>query len=267
MYLTTRTEVAKAIQDGIRTGLSALDAQLVEIRDRYEAANANDETSRFAALKQTAQEKKAAGESKAKEADQKSGTFKIVAKRDSKVRSLVLTSGLRAHSVTRRSSTGRRLTRSSRSRAPSRTRPVRLPDGDRLLSTSCVCACSLTSFESEASHRSPAPRLPSTTPSRTLTPPRHLLARSTSAHPTAALTASAPVFPLRKAATVVLEAPLPVLVPLALLLSVRALTVTAKVNNHRRRAPASVRDRALARAALDRDRLALPTLERTAFRT
>jgi len=80
-----KKQVAKAIEDGIRTALEQVDMQLSDIKERLEDAKSRDDVSRVDVLKDAFARRKEEGERKAAEADQKTGTFKISATRDSKI--------------------------------------------------------------------------------------------------------------------------------------------------------------------------------------
>jgi hypothetical protein len=80
-----KSQISKAIQDGIRSGLAQLDSQLVEIRDRLDEAKDNEDLSRTSVIKDVFTSKKNDAASKAEDANKKTGTFKLVAKRESKI--------------------------------------------------------------------------------------------------------------------------------------------------------------------------------------
>ncbi|WWC71598.1 uncharacterized protein I206_105556 [Kwoniella pini CBS 10737] len=77
--------ITAAVQTSMRTALGHLDDQLVEVRNRMDEAKQSDETTRSQALKDLYARKKATAEEKAREADAKTGTFKIVTDRDSQL--------------------------------------------------------------------------------------------------------------------------------------------------------------------------------------
>lgn len=81
-----KKQIQKAIQDAIHSGLVHLDAQLIDLRDRLDTADGSDGApTKMEAFKETFGEKKEQASSKAASIDEKTGTFKIVAKRDSKI--------------------------------------------------------------------------------------------------------------------------------------------------------------------------------------
>ena len=104
-----KRQVQKAIQDAVRTGLEYVDGQLVTVRDRMEEAKEDENQSRTQALQevrpfipflsafslyrtrltrvwvQLFQRKKDEASSAASKADAKTGTFKVVSKRDSMI--------------------------------------------------------------------------------------------------------------------------------------------------------------------------------------
>jgi hypothetical protein len=71
-----KKQISKATEDGIRSGLIQLDAQLVEIRDRIKRTEGDDETSKTQVIKDVFSRKAAEGEEKA-EANKPKGTFKV----------------------------------------------------------------------------------------------------------------------------------------------------------------------------------------------
>ncbi|WRT68357.1 uncharacterized protein IL334_005333 [Kwoniella shivajii] len=77
--------ITAAVQVAMRTALGHLDDQLVEIRNRVDDAKQSDETTRTQALKDLYARKKRTAEETAKEADAKTGTFKIVTDRESQL--------------------------------------------------------------------------------------------------------------------------------------------------------------------------------------
>ena len=99
-----KRQVQKAIQDAVRTGLEYVDGQLVTVRDRMQEAKEDENQSRTQALqevrlrphhtrtceadtsmRQLFQRKKDEASSAASKADAKTGTFKVVSKRDSAI--------------------------------------------------------------------------------------------------------------------------------------------------------------------------------------
>lgn len=77
--------IATAIEVAIKTALEHLDDQLVEVRNTMDDAKKSDDTTRTDALKDLYARKKENAKEKAAEADQKTGTFKIVTDRESQV--------------------------------------------------------------------------------------------------------------------------------------------------------------------------------------
>lgn len=78
-----KKQISKAIEDGIRTGLTQLDSQFVDIREKLEAAEGDDKVSKMDVIKRTFTSKK--DEPSINTSDEKrKGTFKIVAQRESK---------------------------------------------------------------------------------------------------------------------------------------------------------------------------------------
>ncbi|QRV89055.1 hypothetical protein RhiJN_17073 [Ceratobasidium sp. AG-Ba] len=75
-----KKQIAKAIEDAIRTGLEYVDEQLVATRDRMNEAQATGEKSRTDVLKEMFERKKDEASTKASKTDSQ---FKIVSKRDS----------------------------------------------------------------------------------------------------------------------------------------------------------------------------------------
>ncbi|CAE6364948.1 unnamed protein product [Rhizoctonia solani] len=75
-----KKQIAKAIEDAIRTGLEYVDEQLVATRDRMNDAQATGDRSRTEVLKEMFERKKDEASSKASKTDSQ---FKIVSKRDS----------------------------------------------------------------------------------------------------------------------------------------------------------------------------------------
>ncbi|KZT70697.1 hypothetical protein DAEQUDRAFT_667430 [Daedalea quercina L-15889] len=80
-----KRQVQKAIEDAVRTGLEYVDGQLVTVRDRMEEAKEDENQSRTQALQELFQRKKDEAASTASRADAKTGTFKVVSKRDSAI--------------------------------------------------------------------------------------------------------------------------------------------------------------------------------------
>ncbi|KZP01029.1 hypothetical protein CALVIDRAFT_493481 [Calocera viscosa TUFC12733] len=74
-----KKQIAKAMQDAIRTGLEYVDGQLVGVRDRMDEAKAQDGASRTDVLKQAFQRKK----EEAQSVKEKTGEFKIDTTKDS----------------------------------------------------------------------------------------------------------------------------------------------------------------------------------------
>lgn len=62
--------VAKAIEEGIRSGLMQLDAQLADISERLDAAKGDDDTSTLDVLKKTFADKKVEAQDAARESSQ-----------------------------------------------------------------------------------------------------------------------------------------------------------------------------------------------------
>lgn len=79
-----KKQIAKAIEDGIRSGLAQLDAQFVDIKERLEAAEGEDNVTKMDVIKDTFKSKKEASIIIHDEKE-KRGTFKLVAKRESKI--------------------------------------------------------------------------------------------------------------------------------------------------------------------------------------
>jgi len=77
--------IEKAIADGIRSGLEQVNAQLSDIKERLEDASNRDDISRQDVIKDAFRRRKEDAEHKAKEADKKTGDFKISADRSSKI--------------------------------------------------------------------------------------------------------------------------------------------------------------------------------------
>ncbi|WWC93737.1 hypothetical protein V866_000573 [Kwoniella sp. B9012] len=77
--------ITAAVQTAMRTALGHLDDQLVEVRNRVDEAKRSDDTTRSQALKDLYARKKTTAEERAREADAKTGTFKIVTDRDSQL--------------------------------------------------------------------------------------------------------------------------------------------------------------------------------------
>ncbi|KAH7327708.1 hypothetical protein B0J17DRAFT_680633 [Rhizoctonia solani] len=75
-----KKQIAKAIEDAIRTGLEYIDEQLVATRDRMNDAQSTGEKSRTEVLKEMFERKKDEASSKASKTD---AQFKLVSKRDS----------------------------------------------------------------------------------------------------------------------------------------------------------------------------------------
>ncbi|WVR07478.1 hypothetical protein IAU60_004520 [Kwoniella sp. DSM 27419] len=71
--------IEAAVHTAIRTSLGHLDDQLVEIRNRVDDAKQSDETTRTQTLKDLYARKKDTAAQNAKKADEKTGTFKIIA--------------------------------------------------------------------------------------------------------------------------------------------------------------------------------------------
>lgn len=67
--------VAKAIEEGIRTGLVQVDAQLADIKERYHDAKEQDGLSQIDALKQVITKKKEEGEATKEKAKEKTRAF------------------------------------------------------------------------------------------------------------------------------------------------------------------------------------------------
>ncbi|PCH41878.1 hypothetical protein WOLCODRAFT_137602 [Wolfiporia cocos MD-104 SS10] len=80
-----KKQLQKAISDAVRTGLEYVDGQLVAVRDRMQEASDNPELSRTQALQDLFQRKKEEAQSVKSKADDKSGQFKMVNKRDSAI--------------------------------------------------------------------------------------------------------------------------------------------------------------------------------------
>ncbi|ORY35471.1 hypothetical protein BCR39DRAFT_460742 [Naematelia encephala] len=74
--------ITVGMQTAIRTALGHLDDQLTEVRNTAEDAKKSDETTRTQALKDMYARKKDDAKAKAKAADEKTGTFKIITDRD-----------------------------------------------------------------------------------------------------------------------------------------------------------------------------------------
>jgi hypothetical protein len=79
-----KKQIQKAIEDGIRSALTQLDAQFVDIRERMDAAQGAEGQSKLDIIKDTFSSKKSEAESVKSKAEPK-GTFQLVAKRDSKL--------------------------------------------------------------------------------------------------------------------------------------------------------------------------------------
>ncbi|MBW0513033.1 hypothetical protein O181_052748 [Austropuccinia psidii MF-1] len=79
-----KKQIAKAIEDGIRTGLGQLDAQFVDIKERLDAAEGDENISKMDVIKETFTSKKEEASIITDEKSKK-GTFKIVAQRDRKI--------------------------------------------------------------------------------------------------------------------------------------------------------------------------------------
>lgn len=80
-----KKQIAKAIEDGIRSGLGQLDAQFVDIKERLEAAEGDDQVTKMDVIKETFASKKEDASVVFSEEKEKKGTFKLVGKRESKV--------------------------------------------------------------------------------------------------------------------------------------------------------------------------------------
>ncbi|TFY64828.1 hypothetical protein EVJ58_g2365 [Rhodofomes roseus] len=80
-----KRQVQKAIADAVRTGLEYVDGQLVTVRDRMEEAKEDENQSRTQALQELFQRKKDEASTAASKGDAKTGTFKVVSKRDSAI--------------------------------------------------------------------------------------------------------------------------------------------------------------------------------------
>jgi len=81
--------IKKAISTGVslamKTALGHLDDQLTEVRNTMDDAKKSDETSRAQALKELYARKKQVAQEKAAEADEKTGTFRIVGSREAQL--------------------------------------------------------------------------------------------------------------------------------------------------------------------------------------
>ncbi|CAH7690415.1 hypothetical protein BY996DRAFT_8551141 [Phakopsora pachyrhizi] len=80
-----KKQIAKAIEDGIRSSLAQLDAQLVDIKERLETADGDDKVSKMDIIKETFINKKEDASVQLSEEKDRKGTFKLVAKRESKI--------------------------------------------------------------------------------------------------------------------------------------------------------------------------------------
>lgn len=78
-----KRQLQKVIGDAVRTGLEYVDGQLVAVRDRMNEAKENPNESRTQALQDLFQRKKEEAQSTKSKADEKTGQFKVVSKRDS----------------------------------------------------------------------------------------------------------------------------------------------------------------------------------------
>jgi len=80
-----KKQIAKAIEDGIRSGLGQLDAQFVDIKERLDAAEGDDKVTKMDVIKETFSSKKEEASIHINEEKERKGTFKLVAKRESKM--------------------------------------------------------------------------------------------------------------------------------------------------------------------------------------
>jgi len=78
-----KKQISKAIEDAVRTGLEYLDGELVAVRSRYADARADPNVSTTATLSKMFERQQADVQSKAESTKAKTGTFKVVNKRDS----------------------------------------------------------------------------------------------------------------------------------------------------------------------------------------
>lgn len=80
-----KKQIAKAIEDGIRSGLGQLDAQFVDIKERLDDAEGDDQITKMDVIKDTFTSKKDDASAQVSEKKEKTGTFKLVGKRESKI--------------------------------------------------------------------------------------------------------------------------------------------------------------------------------------
>ncbi|KAH9815942.1 hypothetical protein DFH28DRAFT_1125996 [Melampsora americana] len=79
------SQIAKAIEDGIRSGLGQLDAQFVDIKERLDDAEGDDQITKMDVIKDTFTSKKDDASAQINDKKEKTGTFKLVGKRESKI--------------------------------------------------------------------------------------------------------------------------------------------------------------------------------------
>ncbi|EMD31027.1 hypothetical protein CERSUDRAFT_120157, partial [Gelatoporia subvermispora B] len=80
-----KRQLQKAIADAVTTGLEYVDGQLVGVRDRMADAKESEDKSRTQVLQEMFQRNKDEAQSVKGKADQKTGQFKVVSKRDSAI--------------------------------------------------------------------------------------------------------------------------------------------------------------------------------------
>ncbi|EGG07712.1 uncharacterized protein MELLADRAFT_48043 [Melampsora larici-populina 98AG31] len=80
-----KKQIAKAIEDGIRSGLGQLDAQFVDIKERLDDAEGDDQITKMDVIKDTFTSKKDDASAQINDKKEKTGTFKLVGKRESKI--------------------------------------------------------------------------------------------------------------------------------------------------------------------------------------
>ncbi|KZT00359.1 uncharacterized protein LAESUDRAFT_732384 [Laetiporus sulphureus 93-53] len=80
-----KKQLQKVVADAVRTGLEYVDGQLVGVRDRMNEAKTSEDTSRTQVLQELFHRKKEEASNTKSRADEKTGQFKVVGKRESAI--------------------------------------------------------------------------------------------------------------------------------------------------------------------------------------